>query len=196
VCKGQGFDIGSRSLVACYDGSFVEFGKVPGEPGEHGAGFEAVEDDFGLFLFLFFRGEFYLAKHFAYRGAGPTSLGSLRTERRDKRADCAATKGCEDQREPPGRSAAHDVTVTLPEGARGSLRCGKAKRCSVSVPSEPGRQRKTTINDQWSTARPGVRSRTQSLVAESTADNFTIFEGTLEIQRMIVGRALTGPDVR
>jgi alkylation response protein AidB-like acyl-CoA dehydrogenase len=27
-------------------------------------------------------------------------------------------------------------------------------------------------------------------------DNFTIFEGTSEIQRMIVGRAVTGLDVR
>jgi hypothetical protein len=27
-------------------------------------------------------------------------------------------------------------------------------------------------------------------------DNFTIFEGTWEIQRMIIGRAVTGLDVR
>jgi alkylation response protein AidB-like acyl-CoA dehydrogenase len=27
-------------------------------------------------------------------------------------------------------------------------------------------------------------------------DNFTIFEGTSEIQRMIIGRAITGLDVR
>ena len=30
----------------------------------------------------------------------------------------------------------------------------------------------------------------------ATPDNFTIFEGTSEIQRMIIGRALTGLDVR
>jgi alkylation response protein AidB-like acyl-CoA dehydrogenase len=30
----------------------------------------------------------------------------------------------------------------------------------------------------------------------ATADNFTIFEGTSEIQRMIIGRAITGLDVR
>jgi alkylation response protein AidB-like acyl-CoA dehydrogenase len=28
------------------------------------------------------------------------------------------------------------------------------------------------------------------------ADNFTIFEGTSEIQRLIIGRAITGLDVR
>ena len=32
--------------------------------------------------------------------------------------------------------------------------------------------------------------------ASGTADNFTIFEGTSEIQRMIIGRAVTGLDVR
>jgi hypothetical protein len=29
-----------------------------------------------------------------------------------------------------------------------------------------------------------------------TPDNFTIFEGTSEIQRLIIGRAITGLDVR
>jgi hypothetical protein len=29
-----------------------------------------------------------------------------------------------------------------------------------------------------------------------TPDNFTIFEGTSEIQRLIIGRAVTGLDVR
>jgi hypothetical protein len=32
--------------------------------------------------------------------------------------------------------------------------------------------------------------------APSTSDNFTIFEGTSEIQRMLIGRAVTGLDVR
>ena len=32
--------------------------------------------------------------------------------------------------------------------------------------------------------------------APGTSDNFTIFEGTSEIQRMIIGRAVTGLDVR
>jgi alkylation response protein AidB-like acyl-CoA dehydrogenase len=30
----------------------------------------------------------------------------------------------------------------------------------------------------------------------TTPDNFTIFEGTSEIQRMLIGRAVTGLDVR
>jgi alkylation response protein AidB-like acyl-CoA dehydrogenase len=30
----------------------------------------------------------------------------------------------------------------------------------------------------------------------ATPDNFMIFEGTSEIQRMIIGRAITGLDVR
>ena len=30
----------------------------------------------------------------------------------------------------------------------------------------------------------------------ATSDNFTIFEGTSEIQRLIIGRAATGLDVR
>jgi alkylation response protein AidB-like acyl-CoA dehydrogenase len=38
-------------------------------------------------------------------------------------------------------------------------------------------------------------SRTPDLPAE-TARTFTIFEGTSEIQRMIIGRAVTGLDVR
>jgi hypothetical protein len=32
--------------------------------------------------------------------------------------------------------------------------------------------------------------------AGATSDNFTIFEGTSEIQRLIIGRAITGLDVR
>jgi alkylation response protein AidB-like acyl-CoA dehydrogenase len=32
--------------------------------------------------------------------------------------------------------------------------------------------------------------------APGTSDNFTIFEGTSEIQRLIIGRAVTGLDVR
>jgi hypothetical protein len=32
--------------------------------------------------------------------------------------------------------------------------------------------------------------------APATPDNFTIFEGTSGIQRMIIGRAVTGLDVR
>ena len=32
--------------------------------------------------------------------------------------------------------------------------------------------------------------------APGTSDNFTIFEGTSEIQRMIIGRAVTGLAVR
>jgi hypothetical protein len=32
--------------------------------------------------------------------------------------------------------------------------------------------------------------------APGTPDNFTIFEGTSEIQRLIIGRAITGLDVR
>jgi hypothetical protein len=32
--------------------------------------------------------------------------------------------------------------------------------------------------------------------APATPDNFTIFEGTSEIQRLIIGRAVTGLDVR
>jgi len=32
--------------------------------------------------------------------------------------------------------------------------------------------------------------------AVTTPDNFTIFEGTSEIQRLIIGRAVTGLDVR
>jgi hypothetical protein len=32
--------------------------------------------------------------------------------------------------------------------------------------------------------------------ASATPDNFTIFEGTSEIQRLIIGRAVTGLDVR
>jgi hypothetical protein len=32
--------------------------------------------------------------------------------------------------------------------------------------------------------------------ARATSDNFTIFEGTSEIKRMITGRAVTGLDVR
>jgi hypothetical protein len=32
--------------------------------------------------------------------------------------------------------------------------------------------------------------------APRTPDNFTIFEGTSEIQRLIIGRAVTGLDVR
>jgi hypothetical protein len=32
--------------------------------------------------------------------------------------------------------------------------------------------------------------------SKDTTNNFTIFEGTSEIQRMIIGRAVTGLDVR
>jgi hypothetical protein len=32
--------------------------------------------------------------------------------------------------------------------------------------------------------------------ALTTPDNFTIFEGTSEIQRMLIGRAVTGLDIR
>jgi len=40
--------------------------------------------------------------------------------------------------------------------------------------------------------------RTPDLSAETarTSTTFTIFEGTSEIQRMIIGRAVTGLDVR
>jgi alkylation response protein AidB-like acyl-CoA dehydrogenase len=43
-----------------------------------------------------------------------------------------------------------------------------------------------------------LRSPTGHLPAETarTSTSFTIFEGTSEIQRMIIGRAVTGLDVR
>ncbi|HYK66310.1 MAG TPA: acyl-CoA dehydrogenase family protein [Streptosporangiaceae bacterium] len=43
-----------------------------------------------------------------------------------------------------------------------------------------------------------LASRAGHLAGESarTSTSFTIFEGTSEIQRMIIGRAVTGLDVR
>lgn len=45
---------------------------------------------------------------------------------------------------------------------------------------------------------PGQRDDRQHTccLAPGTSDNFTIFEGTSEIQRLIIGRAVTGLDVR
>jgi hypothetical protein len=41
-----------------------------------------------------------------------------------------------------------------------------------------------------------MRSRTHVQITGAQSDNFTIFEGTSEIQRMLIGRAVTGLDVR
>ena len=53
-----------------------------------------------------------------------------------------------------------------------------------------------TIHVNRLRARPGGDRQHARCSAAGTSDNFTIFEGTSEIQRMIIGRAVTGLDVR
>jgi alkylation response protein AidB-like acyl-CoA dehydrogenase len=53
-----------------------------------------------------------------------------------------------------------------------------------------------TITDNRFRNSSGPYLRHTSWQETFTSDNFTIFEGTSEIQRMIIGRAVTGLDVR
>jgi alkylation response protein AidB-like acyl-CoA dehydrogenase len=66
------------------------------------------------------------------------------------------------------------------------------RHCSVRA----GKRRKITIDDHR--FLPGQMHDRRHVRRSATAmpDNFTIFEGTSEIQRMIIGRAVTGLDVR
>ena len=67
---------------------------------------------------------------------------------------------------------------------------------SVSVPSEPEKQRKTPTDAHNSRRRSSEQSAASVPASSMHADNFTIFEGTSEIQRLLIGRAVTGLDVR
>jgi hypothetical protein len=59
-----------------------------------------------------------------------------------------------------------------------------------------GRTEKVTENDHRLTIRSAAGSPTFAAPDPATPDNFTIFEGSSEIRRLIVGRAVTGLDVR
>jgi len=43
---------------------------------------------------------------------------------------------------------------------------------------------------------PAARARASAVAPGTTSENFTILGGTSEIQRLIIGRAVTGLDVR
>ncbi len=47
-----------------------------------------------------------------------------------------------------------------------------------------------TIDDQWSDARPGVDHEHDPWSQETTADNTQIYEGTNQIQRVVMARQL------
>jgi hypothetical protein len=66
------------------------------------------------------------------------------------------------------------------------------RHCSVRVgkTAEDNHRRSSILARQMHDRRHVRRS------AKAMSDNFTIFEGTSEIQRMIIGRAVTGLDVR
>jgi len=80
----------------------------------------------------------------------------------------------------------HGLEIVLPRAGRPVTERWARAACSgsVSVPPDPGRQRKVPITNHRSITSSGAWSRTQVLITEARPNNTQIYEGTDQVRRI------------
>lgn len=66
----------------------------------------------------------------------------------------------------------------------------------MTVPWDVGKRWEPTANAEWQSRRSGTDRCFGLAAVASTEEIYTIFEGTSEIQRLVIARAISGMRIR